>query len=157
MTSPNNAIMSICLLIWKALIKTFHMRYYTILYRMVPSMSKFDLGVSKFRPAARPMKVTADRPQILTSSVAAHMLLSHQVWSWSDKATKKITVSLTTYLYFYHNMTFTFDIDLKWCHKWSSSHLVTTIQEMLYRCEAYWTRKRWAKMIKYKKKKKNTE
>jgi hypothetical protein len=31
-------------LIWKALIKGFHMRYNMIWYRMVPSISKFDLG-----------------------------------------------------------------------------------------------------------------
>jgi hypothetical protein len=28
---------------------------------MVPSILKFDLGVSNFRPAAKPMKVKADR------------------------------------------------------------------------------------------------
>jgi hypothetical protein len=82
MTSPK-------LLIWKALIKTFHMMYNTIWYRMVPSISKFDLGVSNIRPAARPMKVKADRPQKLLSWVPAQMLLSHQVWSWSDKSYSK--------------------------------------------------------------------
>jgi hypothetical protein len=85
MPSPNDVITSKFLLICKALIKTFHMRYYTIWYLMVPSISKFDIGVSKFRPAARPRKVKADRPQKLISWVAADMLLSHQVWSWSDK------------------------------------------------------------------------
>ena len=65
MTSLNDVITSKFLLNWKALIKTFHMRYYTIWYHMVPSISKFDLQVSKFRPAARPMKVNADRPQKL--------------------------------------------------------------------------------------------
>jgi hypothetical protein len=85
MTSPNDVITSNVLLIWKALIKTFDMRYYTIWYHMVPSISKFDLGVSKFRHAAIPMKVNADQSQKLISWVAAHMLLSHQVWSWSDK------------------------------------------------------------------------
>ena len=89
MTSPNDVITSNFLLIWKALIKTFHMMYNKIWYHMVPSISKFDLGVSKFRPAARPMKVKADRPQKLISWVAAQMLLSHQVWSWSDKSYSK--------------------------------------------------------------------
>jgi hypothetical protein len=88
-TSPNDVITSKFLLIWNALIKTFHMMYNTIWYRMVPSFSKFDLGVSKFRPAARPMKVKADRPQKLISWVAAQMLLSHQVWSWSDESYSK--------------------------------------------------------------------
>ena len=67
MTSRNDVITSNFLLIWKALIKTFHMRYYTIWYSMVPLISKFDIGVSKFRPAARPMKVKADRHQKLIS------------------------------------------------------------------------------------------
>jgi hypothetical protein len=89
MTSRNYVITSNFLLISKALIKTFHMMYNTIWYRMVPSISKFDLRVSKFRPAASPMKVNADRPQKLTSWVAAHMLLSHQVWSSSDKSYSK--------------------------------------------------------------------
>ena len=89
MTSPNDVITSKFLLIWKALIKTFDTRYYTIWYRMVSSISKFDLGVSKVRPAARPMKVNADRPQKLISWVAAQMLLSHQDWSWSDKSYSK--------------------------------------------------------------------
>jgi hypothetical protein len=40
----------------------FHMRYDTIWYRMVLSISKFDLGVSNFRPAARTMKAKADQP-----------------------------------------------------------------------------------------------
>jgi hypothetical protein len=40
---------------------------YEVLHDMVPSISKFDLGVSKFRPAARPMKVKADRPQKVVS------------------------------------------------------------------------------------------
>jgi hypothetical protein len=88
-TSPNDIITSNFLLIWKALIKTFHMRYYTLWYRMVPSISKFNLGVSKVRPTARPIKVNADRHQKLISWVAAHMLLSHQVWSWSDKSYSK--------------------------------------------------------------------
>jgi hypothetical protein len=111
MTSPKDVITLNCLLIWKPLIKTFHIMYYTIWYLMVPSISKFDLGVSKFRPAGRPMKVKADRPQKSIIKVAAHMLLSHQVWSWSDKRYSKIRVSLTTY--FHHNMTLTFDLDLK--------------------------------------------
>ena len=140
MTSPNDVITSKFLLIWKALIKTFHMMYNTIWYRMVPSISKFDLGVSKFRPAARPMKVKADRPQKLISWVAAQMLLSHQVWDLI-KVTQKIRFSLTTY--FYHNMTLT----LKWCHHWSSRHLVTTIQKMLHWCKACRGGKCWAKMI----------
>ena len=57
MTSLNDVITSNFLLIWKALIKTFHMRYNTIWYCMIPAISK----VSKFRPAARPMKIMADR------------------------------------------------------------------------------------------------
>jgi hypothetical protein len=71
MTSPNDVITSIFLLIWKALIKTFHMMYNTIWYLMVPSISKFHFGVSKFRSAARPTKVKADRPLKLISWVAA--------------------------------------------------------------------------------------
>jgi hypothetical protein len=89
MTSPNDVIRSNFLLIWKAFIKTFHMMYNTIWYSMKPLISKFDLGVSNIRPAARPMKVKADRPQKLISWVAAQMLLSHQVWSWSDKSYSK--------------------------------------------------------------------
>jgi hypothetical protein len=89
MTSPNDVITSTFLLIWKALNKTFDMRYYTIWYRMVPLISKFDLGVSKFRPAAQPMKVRADQPQKSISWVAAHILFSHQVWRWSDKSYSK--------------------------------------------------------------------
>jgi hypothetical protein len=50
---------------------------------------KIDVGVSKFRPAARPVKVMANRPQKLISWVAAQMLLSQQVWSWSDKSYTK--------------------------------------------------------------------
>ena len=65
------------------------MIYYTILYLIEPSISKFDLGASKFRPAARPMKVKADRSQKLISWAADHMLLWHQVWSWSDKSYSK--------------------------------------------------------------------
>jgi hypothetical protein len=98
MTSPNDVITSKCLLIWKTLIKTFYMMYYTIWYRMVPSISKFDLRVSKFRPAARPMKVKANRPQKLISWVAVHMLLPHQVWSWSDKSYSKNKVSFDNLL-----------------------------------------------------------
>jgi hypothetical protein len=86
MTSTNDVITSQFLLIWKALIKTFYMRYYTIWYRMVPSISKFDLGVGKFRPEAKSMKVKAYWPQILISWLAAHMLLSRQFCSWSDKS-----------------------------------------------------------------------
>jgi hypothetical protein len=89
MTSPNDVMTSKFLLIWKALIKTFHMMYNTIWYGIVPSISKFDLGVSKVRPAARPMDVKDDWPQKLISLVAAQMLLSHQVWSWSDKSYSK--------------------------------------------------------------------
>ena len=119
MTSPNDVITSNFLLIWKALIKAFHMRYNTIWYCMVLAISKFDLGASKFRPAARPLKIMADRPQKLISWVAAHMLLSHQVWSWSDKkASQKIRVSLTTY--FYHNMTLTFDLEMVPSMSWLS-------------------------------------
>jgi hypothetical protein len=40
---------------------------FEILHDMVFAISKFDLGVSKFRPAAKPMKVKADRPQKLIS------------------------------------------------------------------------------------------
>jgi hypothetical protein len=54
---------------------------YQVLHDMVPSISKFDLWVSNFRPAARLMKVKADRPQKLISLVADHMLFTHQVWS----------------------------------------------------------------------------
>jgi hypothetical protein len=49
MTSPNDVITSTFLLIWKALIETFHICYDTIWYCMVPSISKFDHWVSKFR------------------------------------------------------------------------------------------------------------
>jgi hypothetical protein len=35
---------------------------YEVLLDMVPSLSKFDLVVSNFWPAVRPMKVKADRP-----------------------------------------------------------------------------------------------
>jgi hypothetical protein len=68
--------------------------WYEVLHDMVPPISKCDLGVSNFWPAARPMKVKADQPQKLVNWVADHMLLSHQVWSWSDKATQKIRVLL---------------------------------------------------------------
>jgi hypothetical protein len=40
---------------------------YEVLHNMVPSILKFDLGVSKFQPAARPMKIKADRLQKLIS------------------------------------------------------------------------------------------
>jgi hypothetical protein len=36
---------------------------YEVLHEMVLSISKFDFGVSKFQPAARPMKVNTNRPQ----------------------------------------------------------------------------------------------
>jgi hypothetical protein len=81
MTLLNDVITSKFLLIWKALIKGFHMRYNMTWYHMVPLISKFDLGISDFRPAARTMKVKADWPKKLISWVADHMLLSHQAWS----------------------------------------------------------------------------
>jgi hypothetical protein len=145
MTSPNDVITSNLLLIWKAHIKTFHMMYYTVWLLMVPSITKFDIGVSKFRPAARSMKVMAHRPQKLFSWVAANMLLSHQVWSWSDKSYSKIGFCWqpTSTITWPWPLTLTF----KWCHQWSSRHSLTTIQEILYRCEVYWTRKSWVKMI----------
>jgi hypothetical protein len=62
---------------------------YDVLRDMVPLISKFDLGVSKVRPAARPMEVKANRPPKIISWVVANMLLSHQVWSWSDKSYSK--------------------------------------------------------------------
>jgi hypothetical protein len=36
---------------------------FEVLHDIVTSNSKFDLGVSNFRPAAKPMKVKADRLQ----------------------------------------------------------------------------------------------
>jgi hypothetical protein len=153
MTSLNDVITSKFLLIWKPPIKTFHMRYNTIWYCIVLAILKFDLGVSKFRPAARPMKVIADRPQKIISWVAAHMLLSHQVWSWSDKSYSKIRVSLTTY--FYHYMTLTFDLDLEMVPSISWLSLmdnytrdVIWVQGLL--CEETI----WTQMITYKKKQK---
>jgi hypothetical protein len=59
---------------------------YEVLHGMVPSIQNFDLGVSKVWPLARPMKVKSHRPQKLISWVAGHLLLSYQVWSWSDKS-----------------------------------------------------------------------
>jgi hypothetical protein len=113
------------------------MRYFTIWYGMVPLISKFDLRVSKFRPAARPMRVIADGLQNFNSWVADHMLLSHQVWSWSDNSYSKIRFFLTPY--FDHRMTLTFD--LKRWHPWPDRHRWTTIQEMLCRCKSCWVRK----------------
>jgi hypothetical protein len=52
---------------------------YEVLHGMVPSIQNFDLGISKFRLAARPMKVKADQLQKLSSWVAGHLLLAHQV------------------------------------------------------------------------------
>jgi hypothetical protein len=127
MTSLNDVKTSTFLLIWKALIKTFHMRYNTIWYCMVPLILKFDLGVSKFWPAARPMKVKADRPQKLISWVAAHMLLSHQVWNWSDKSYSKnkgFAADLLLPLY---------DLDL-WPWPWNGAiNEVPTIYWQLYK------------------------
>jgi hypothetical protein len=47
---------------------------YEVLYDRVPYGT--DLGVRKFRPAAIPMKVKANRPQKLISWVAAHQMTS---------------------------------------------------------------------------------
>jgi hypothetical protein len=132
-------------------IKGFHMRYDTIWYRIVQSISKFDLGVSNFRPAARLIKVTTDQSQKLTSRLADHMLLSHQVSSWSDNSYSKIRVWLTPYID--HNMT----LALKWCHHWVDSHWGTTIQEMLYRCKVYWMRKLSEQQWLHTKTNKHTE
>jgi hypothetical protein len=55
---------------------------------MVPSISNY-LGVNNFWPAARTMKVMVNRSSKLISWVADHMLLSHQVWGWSDNSCSK--------------------------------------------------------------------
>jgi hypothetical protein len=140
------------LLIWKVLIKTFHMMYNTIWYRMVPSISKFDLGVSKFRPAARPLKIKADRPQKLISWVAAHMLLSHQVWSWSDKSYSKNKGFVDNLLLPYY------DLDL-WPWPWNGAinELAVTEGQLYKRCYMDVRLVVWGNylntMITYKKKK----
>jgi hypothetical protein len=59
---------------------------YEVLHDMILWIPKFDFKVRKFWPAARPMKVKTIRPQKLIRWVADHMLLSHQLWSWSDNS-----------------------------------------------------------------------
>jgi hypothetical protein len=78
---------------------------------MVPSISKFDLGVRKFRPAARSMKLKADRPQKLTAEWQLICYFHTKFGVDLIKATQKIRVSFTTYIY--HNITLTFDLDLE--------------------------------------------
>jgi hypothetical protein len=109
MTSLDDVITSKFYLIWKVLIKDFHMRYYTIWFHCFQNLTLgwtiFTLGLT--------IKVKADWSPNLISWVADHMLLSHQIWSWSDvevdliKGTKKLRVSLTPCLD--HKMTLTLE------------------------------------------------
>jgi hypothetical protein len=129
---------------------THHVLSYEVLHDMVP-YGTFDFKIWPWGKVISTHSETHEgqgrSPQKFNSLVAAHMLLSYQVWNWSDKSYSKKRVSLTTYIYI--NMTLT----LKWCHQWRSRHSVTTLQEMLYRCKAYCARKCRAKMITYQKKK----
>jgi hypothetical protein len=81
---------------------------YEVLHDMVPSILKFDLGVSKFQLAARPMIVKVDQPQKLVSWVADYIHTKFGVDLIT--ATQKIRVLLTPY--FYHNLTLTFDLEM---------------------------------------------
>jgi hypothetical protein len=80
------------------------------------------------------MKVKGDWPPELISWVADHMQLSHQVWSWSDNRYSKNKGLLTTC--FDYKMVLTF----KWRHQWRDCYWWIIIQEMLYRCKAFWAR-----------------
>jgi hypothetical protein len=77
---------------------------------MVPSISKFDLRVSKFQVTVRPMKVKANWLQKLIRQVTDHMLLYTQFGVDLITAAQKIRVSLTTY--FDNNTTLTFDLEM---------------------------------------------
>jgi hypothetical protein len=77
---------------------------YEVLHGMVPSIQNFDLGITKFRPTARPLKVKADWIQKLISWMAGHLLLSHQVWSWSDKSYLKNKGFVDTLLWPQHDL-----------------------------------------------------
>jgi hypothetical protein len=155
MTSPNDAITSIFLLIWKVLVKTFHMIYSTIWYRMVSSILTFDLGVSTFWPAARPMKVKADRLQKLISWLAAQMLLAHPVWNWFDKRYSKNKG-------FVENPLLPYDLDL-WPWPWNGAiNEVPVVQWQLFkRCYIDVRHIEWEnaeqKWLHTKKKTKHTE
>jgi hypothetical protein len=100
---------------------------YEVLHGMVPSISKFDPGVSKFRSAARPMKVKTDQPQKLITWVAGHLLLSYQVWSWSDKSYSKNKGFVDTLLSLSH------DLDL-WPWNGAINELVVNEGQLYMRC-----------------------
>jgi hypothetical protein len=80
--------------------------------------SSFDLKISPwgtpYLTLALTMKVISDRPAKLISWVRDYVLLSHQVWSWSNKNTRKIR--FLSVLWLGPILTLPFDLD--------SNHLV---------------------------------
>jgi hypothetical protein len=83
---------------------------YEVVHDMVPSISKFDFGIHNFHSiSALTMKVSADRHPKLSSYVVHHMLLVHQVWSWSNQEYSKTRFLLS--LIFGQILIFTFNLD----------------------------------------------
>jgi hypothetical protein len=93
--SSNDVISSKVLLIWKAIVKGFHLRYYTICFLQFQNLTSGTL----FLTLKLTMKVIRDRPTKLISWVADYVLLSHQVWSWSNKkySKNKVFISIMTW------------------------------------------------------------
>jgi hypothetical protein len=90
--SSNDVIASKFVLIWKALIKGFHLRYYGFCnLKIWPSGTPFLTLVLT-------MKVTCNRPSKVINWVADQKLLSHQVWSSSNKkySKNKVFISIMT-------------------------------------------------------------
>jgi hypothetical protein len=79
--SSNDVLASKLLLIWKVLIKGFHLRttqYGSRNFKIWPRGTPFLTLVLT-------MKVIGDRPSKLIRWLADQVLLSQQVWSWSQK------------------------------------------------------------------------
>jgi hypothetical protein len=120
MASSNDVIASKYLLIWKLLIKRFHLRYYTIWFLQFQNL---NLGYTIFDPSAN-HEDHGRSPLKLFSWVAGQVLLSHQVWSWSvQKYSKnKVFISIITWP--------NFDLD-RWPWPLSFSMMVAITQILL--------------------------
>jgi hypothetical protein len=86
MTSPNDVITSIFFVDLKS---THQDLLYGVLHNMVP-YGTFDFKIWPWGKQISTCSETHERQrrshQKLSSWVVAHMLLSHRVWSWSDKS-----------------------------------------------------------------------
>jgi hypothetical protein len=95
---------------------------YEVQYDTVPSISKFDLGVSDFRHATRPMKVKADRPKKIVSWVADMCYFHTNLKLIQSKYSKnKVFVSIISW------PNFDFDFD-----SYQFGMVVTSPQTLIY-------------------------